>query len=296
MPPPQLAMPARRGARCGAGAESPRPHLLHQGHTGHGTPTARPRGWAAGGGTGPETRRPSKQWQATPPEDRPPHTPRHAAPTGHASQGDSAGPPNPQNREWRTPAARPEGGQSGERGCLTLTPPTTAKGAPPRGTPFHHPHSAQCQPARAHAMGLVLGPHARTNRHRDTRAAEPQLPAPEDGQSGEGPRLTPHAPHRVCKPRNSAGPPRPHTRAHSTWVAEGERLTPDAPCNGNGRPPRGYLSASARKGTRREAGAGSPGPHQPQPGHTGHGTPAAGRGTAPDCPPQRTGGWGRDSA
>ena len=44
-------------------------------------------------------------------------------------------------------------------------------------------------------MGLVLGPQARTNRTQDTRVAEPRPPAPEDGPSGEGERLTSDAPH-----------------------------------------------------------------------------------------------------
>ena len=57
------------------------------------------------------------------------------------------------------------------------------KAAPP-GTPFRHPHSEQRRPARAHAVGPVQGPHARTDRTRDTRVAEPWLPAPEDGRPG----------------------------------------------------------------------------------------------------------------
>ena len=61
--------------------------------------------------------------------------------------------------------------------------------------PFRHPHSKQRRPARVHAVGSVLRPHARTDRTRDTRVAEPQLPAPEDGRLGEGQRLTPDAPH-----------------------------------------------------------------------------------------------------
>ena len=68
-------------------------------------------------------------------------------------------------------------------------------------------------------MGPVLGPHARTNRTRDTRAAEPWLPAPEDGQPGEGRRLTPDAPHRAYKPWGQCWAPYLHTRAHSTWTA-----------------------------------------------------------------------------
>ena len=118
-PPPQRAAPARKGARCGAGAGSPRPHRPHPGHTGRGTLAARSRGRAAGGGTAPDTRRPSQWWKA-----------------------------------------------------------------PPPGTPFRHPHSEQRRPARAHALGPVLGPHARTDRTRDKRVAESRPPAPGAGGWG----------------------------------------------------------------------------------------------------------------
>ena len=108
LPPlPQRATPAHKGARCGAGAESPRPHGPHPGHTGRGTPAARPRGRATGGGTAPDTRRPSQRWQSTPPGDGPPPPPRYAAPAGHASQGDSAGPPHPHIRAHSTWVAGP---------------------------------------------------------------------------------------------------------------------------------------------------------------------------------------------
>ena len=91
-------------------------------------------------------------------------------------------------------------------------------------------------------MGQLLGPHARTDRTRDTRVTEPRLPAPEDGRPGEGQRLTPDAPHNGGGPPppgdgfpppprhaaltghagqgDSVGPPHPHTRAHGTWVAD----------------------------------------------------------------------------
>ena len=195
-PPSQRATPARKGARCGAGAESPRPHRPHPGHTGRGTLAARSRGRAARGGTAPDTRRPSQWWKA-----------------------------------------------------------------PPPGTPFRHPHSEQRRPARAHVLGPVLGPHARTDRTRDTRDAEPWLPAPEDGRPGEGQRLTPGAPHNGGKhpPRGRPSP------------------TPTASNAG----PQGRM----RCGT----GAGSTRPYRPHPGHTGRGTlaarsrgQAAGGGTAPD--------------
>ena len=74
--------------------------------------------------------------------------------------------------------------------------------------PFHHPHSEQRRPARAHAVGPVLGPHARNDRTRDTRVAEPWLPAPEDVRPEEGQRLTPNAPH------NGGRPPPPGTAPH----------------------------------------------------------------------------------
>ena len=129
-PPPRRATPARKGARSGASAGSPRPHRPHPGHTGRGTLTARSRERTAGGGAALDAGRPPQRWKA-----------------------------------------------------------------PPPGTPFRHPHSEQRRPARAHAVGQVLGPHARIHRTRDTRVAEPWLPAPEDGRPGEGQRLTPGAPH-----------------------------------------------------------------------------------------------------
>ena len=81
-PPPQRATRARKGARCGAGAGSPRPHRPHPEHTGRGTLIACSRGRAAGGGTAPDTRRPSQRWQATPPGDGPPTSPAARSPHG----------------------------------------------------------------------------------------------------------------------------------------------------------------------------------------------------------------------
>ena len=177
-------------------------------------------------------------------------------------------------------------------------------------------------------MGPVLGPHARTDRTQNTRVAEPRLPAPEDGRPGEGQRLTPDAPHiggRPPPPGTAPNHPRgtqppqgmqakgtvqgPHTRTPAPTArgwrtptarpeggqsGEGERLTSDAPHNGERHPPRGRPSATP---TARNA--------SPQ-GRTLWGrcwvpTPAS---TAPrthgsrhpGCPPQRTGGRGRDSA
>ena len=201
------------------------------------------------------------------------------------------------------------------------------EGTPP-GTPFRHPHSEQRRPDRAHAVGLVLGPHVRTDRTRDTRVAEPLLPAPEDGRPGEGQRLTPDAPHnggrtpplgtspppppQHAAPTGRAGrgdsvrPPCPHTRPHSTWVADpnsppsgravGGGTAPDLkrPSQWWKAPPRGRPSA-----TPTASNAGPKGRTLwgrcwvPTPAPTAPGTHGSRK---PGCPLQRTGGRGRDSA
>ena len=147
-----------------------------------------------------------------PPGDSPPPPPRHAAPTGHAGQRGSDGPPHPHTRAesmWVTdPNSPPSGWAVGGGLAPDLRRPSQWWKAPPPGTPFCHPHSEQRRPARAHAVEPVLGPHARTNRTRNTRVAVPRLPAPEDRRSGEGQRLTPDAPH------NSGRPPPPGTAPH----------------------------------------------------------------------------------
>ena len=265
-PPPQRATPARKGARCGAGAGSPRPHRPHPGHMGRGTLAARSRGRAAGGGTAPETRRPSQQWQATPPADGPPPPLRHAAPTGHAGQGDSVGPPHLHSRAhspWvADPHSPPSGRAVGGGTAPDLRRPSQWWKAPPPGTPFRHPHSEQRRHARVHAVGPVLGPHARTDRTRDTRVAEPWLPAPGDGRPGEGQRLTPDAPH------NGGRPPPPGTAPHHPRGTQ---------------PPQGMQAKGTVLG---------PHIHTPAPTARGWQTPTArpvggqfGGGTAPDLRP-----------
>ena len=150
-PPPQRATPARRGARCGAGAGSPRPPRPHPGHTGRGTLAARSRGCAAGGGTAPDTRRPSQRWQATPPGTDPDHPRGTQPPQGMQARGTVLGPhthtPAPTARGWRTPTARPVGGQSGEGQRLTSDAPhTMVEGAPPREHPSATPTASNAGP------------------------------------------------------------------------------------------------------------------------------------------------------
>ena len=334
-PPPQRATLARKGARCGAGAGSTRPHRPHPGHTGRGTLAARSRGRAVGGGTAPDTRRPSQRWKAPPPGTpfRHPHSEQRRPARAHAvgpvlgpqaridrtrdtrdaepwlpapedgrpGEGQRLTPGAPHNGGRHPPRGRPSAtptaSNAGPQGrtlggrCWVHTPASTAPGthgsrnpgcplrrtaagggtapdtrrpsqrwkAPPPGTPFRHPHSEQRRPARAHVVGPVLGPHARIDRTRDTRVAEPWLPAPEDGRSGEGQRLTPGAPHNggrhPPRGRPSAGPtasnagPQGRTLWGRCWV---------------------HTPASTAPGT--------------------HGS------RNPGCPLQRTGGRGRDSA
>ena len=169
----------------------------------------------------------------------------HQAHPGHTGRGTLAA-------RSRGRAARP--GTAPDTGR-----PSQRWKAPPLGTPLRHPHGEQRRPARAHAVGPVLGPDARTDRTRDTRDAEPRLPAPGDG-----------------------------------WPGEGQRLTPGAPHNGGRRPPRGRSSASPTADNAGPQGRTLGGRcWVPTPASTAPGT----HGTRnPGCPLQRTGGRGRDSA
>ena len=333
-PPPQRATPARKGARCGAGAGSPRPHRPHPGHTGRGTLAARSRGRAAGGGTAPDTRRPSQRWKAPPPGDALSPPPQRATPArkGARCAAGAGSPrphqPHPGHTGRGTLAARSRGRAAGGGTAPDTRRPSQQWKAPPPGTPFRHPHSEQRQPARAHAVGPVLGPHARIDRTRDTWVAKPRLPAPEDGRPGEGQRLRPGAPHNRGRPpppgtaphhpRGTQPPqgvqakgtvlgphthtPAPTARGWRTPTArpmggqsgEGERLTPDAPHNGGRHPPRGRPSATSTASNASPQGRTLWGRcWVPKPAPTAPGT----HGTRnPGCPLQRTSGRGRDSA
>ena len=177
-PRPQRATPARKGARGGTRAGSPRPHRPHLEHTGRGTPAARPRGRAVGGGTAPDTRRPSQQWQATPPPGTAPHHTTPAARSPHRAcrpRGQCWAPipthPRPQHvgsgpqrpAQWagsrgrgsaspQTPLATTAPRQVGGNQDQTAPPPSTPDGARDRGrtcggarTTWNGPTGAQCR-------------------------------------------------------------------------------------------------------------------------------------------------------
>ena len=152
-------------------------------------------------------------------------------------------------------------------------------------------------------------------------------PACKSARCGVGDRSPrPHPPHRQpvgCGPRPHAQtdersgrpqhvvsePLQPAQRACSRGRGSARPQTPlataDGTPRGDAQPPPPQRAAPACKGARRAAGAGSPRPHRPHPGHTDRGTlaarprgRAAGGGTAPDTrlPSQwwqATPPWGR---
>ena len=70
--------------------------------------------------------------------------------------------PHPHTRAhgmWMTdPNSTSRGRAVGGGGAPDHRRPSQRRKAPPPGTPFRHPHSEQHRPARAHALGPVLGP------------------------------------------------------------------------------------------------------------------------------------------
>ena len=176
----------QRLARRGAGAGPPRPHQPHPGHTGRGTPAARPRGRAAGGGIAPDTGRPSQRWKASPCGDDPPPPPRHAAPHGAGEpRGQCWAPTLPQPRPQHAGSgprqhARRRAAGEGEAPELRHSPqrqkaPGEALPQPPqyataarKGTTLcgrcwdrHHPRGTQ-PPQGMQTKATVMGPHTRT--------------------------------------------------------------------------------------------------------------------------------------
>ena len=136
------------------------------------------------------------------------------------------------------PGRTPE--RTGGRGWESArprTPHTQAGGAFP-GRPRAGPHSAQSQLARARAVGLVTGPHARTPRTHSQWVVGPGgTPEQTRGRGWESARpRTPHTQARGVPPPGTPMPPR-------------ERAKP------------------ARKSARCGVGDGSPRPHprHPQP-------------------------------
>ena len=135
-------------------------------------------------------------------------------------------------------------------------------------------------------MGPVLGPRAHTGRTRDTRVAEPP-----QGMQAKGTvlGLHTHAPAPTAR-----GWRTPTARSMGEQSGKGQRLTPDAPHDGERHPPRGRPSAIPTASNASPQGRTLWGRcWVPTPAPTAPGT----HGTRnPDCLLQRTGGRGGDSA
>ena len=203
--------------------------------------------------------------------------PQRAKPVRKSARGGVADgsprphPPHPQpvGSGLRPHALKDEWSGLGER--PTPDAPHPGKRRLP-GAPWCRPHSAKSQLARARAVGLVTGPHARIPRTHSQWVFRPRPHARKDEWSGVGERPTPDAPY-PGKRRPPRGPwccphsaqsqlararavglvtglhastprthsqwvfrPRPHARKDE-WSGVGERPTPDAPYPGKRRPP-----------------------------------------------------------
>ena len=149
---------------------------------------------------------------------------------------------------------------------------------------------------------------------RGTLAARP----PKDGRTGEGQRLTPDAPDNGGRPPPpgptptapaARGPSQamqakgtvlgPHTRTAAPTargrLVEGERLREDAPHSGESHLPPRTSSRHPHSAQHRLARAHAVGPMLGPHAHTHRARGTQGS-RNPGCPPQRTGGRGRDSA
>ena len=321
----------REGGTRGTGeGQHPAPwHAPHRQHTHRTHP--HPHSRRAASGLRQPAQRAGIREEGEPEPKRPPPPPWRTAPHRARGPRGRCRPPRPHTRTHSTwvadPDSPPRGGAVGGGGAPDHRHPSQRRKASPPETLFRHPHSEQRWPERAHAVGPVLGPHARTDRTRETRVAEPRPPAPDDGRPGQGQRLTPDAPHNGGRPSppgdgppppprhaaptghagqgDSVGPPHPHTRAHSTWVADpnsppsgravGGGTAPDLrrPSQRWKAPPRGRPSATPT--------ASNAGPQGrtlwgrcfvPTPAPN---TPGTHGSRNPGCPLERTGGRGRDS-
>ena len=204
------------------------------------------------------------------------------------------------------PSRPPRGRAAGEGGAPDPKRPSQRRTAPPSWTPFRHPHSAQSQLARARAVGLVTGPHARTPPHpqpvgsgprQDTQRAgsrgwESARPWTPHTQAGGAPPRHPHAAPTArksarcgvsdglhsCTPPHpqpvGSGPRQPAQRARSRRWESARPWTPHTQAGGS--PPGALVpppqrAKAARKSARCGVGDGSPRPQPPHPRPVGSG-------------------------
>ena len=270
VPPPQRAKLARKSARCGVGDRSPCPHPRTHSQ------------WVVGPGRTPE-RTSGRGWESARPRTpqiqaggAPPGHP-HAAPTARKSArcgvGDGSPRSNPPYPQPVGSGPRPHA-RTDERSGVGERPspdaPHPGKRRPPRA-PSCRPHSAQSHLARARAVGLLTGLHARTPRTHSQWVVGPgRTPKRTRGRGWESTRpRTPHTqargappghPHAAPTARKASSQeralwgwrqvpmpapphpqpvgsgPRPHARADER-SGQGERPSPDTPHPGKRCPP-----------------------------------------------------------
>ena len=188
-PTPQRATPAHKSARSRAGGGPPSPDHQRPGNRCNGALLPAPRGRQPEEAKRLTPRAPHQGERSHPPphrDDLPP--PRSTQPLlqGMHANGTVPGPQasksEPTAGGQQTLTARPGGRQPGEDTRLTSdVPGNSASPPPPPGTPCRHPNSAQCQLARAHAVGLVLHPHTNSSCTPETPATGPGCPHPGTG-------------------------------------------------------------------------------------------------------------------
>ena len=186
--PPQRATPARKGARCGAPAGSPRPHRPHPGHTGRGTRLPAPEDGRPGEGQR-LTPDASHNGDRPPPPGTAPHQPRGTQPPqGMQAKGTVLGPHTrtlaPTARGWRTPTARPEGGQSGEGERLTSDAPPNGERHSLRGRPSAIPTASNASPQGRTLWGRCWVPTPAPTAPRTHGSRNPGCPLQRTGGRG----------------------------------------------------------------------------------------------------------------
>ena len=212
----------------------PRPHAPKDGRSGVGEhPTA--------DAPHPGKRRPPRG-ALVPPQQRA----KPARKSARCGVGDGSTRPHPSHQQPVGSGPRPHARKDdwsglGERPILDAQ----ARGAP--RSPSCRPNSARSQLARARALGLVTGPHARSPPHPQPVGTGPRPHARKEEWSGVGERPTPDAPHPgkrrppqapSCRPQSAqsqlpracavglvTGHHARTPRTHSQWVVAPGRIT-----------------------------------------------------------------------
>ena len=169
-----------------------------------------------GGGRAPDPGRTTPRQEASPPGTLmpPPQRAKPARRSARCGVGDGSPRPHPPHPQRVGIGPRPRAQKdewSGVGGRPTPDAPHPGKRRPPRA-PSCRPHSAQSQLARARAVGLVTGPHARTPRTHSQWVVGPgRTPERTSGRGWESARpRTPHTQARGAPPGHLDAAPTVH--------------------------------------------------------------------------------------